>query len=98
MQKTKTKPKAADLLTLDDLVERWGWPVSVVKKAVRGNIPFFQPDSTSLRINWELARFRLEAVQEWERNTDRPAKRTTATPRQAAATPAVARPKKPWDY
>jgi hypothetical protein len=66
--KTRRRPKTADLLTIDDLADRWGGSLAVVKRLVRsGSVPFFSLVPTDLRIEWSQVRFRLDAIVEYER-------------------------------
>ncbi len=59
-----------NLLTVDDLAERWGLTALQVRKLVkRDGLPFisFQPSKPGrMNISWRFIRFDPEAVATWE--------------------------------
>jgi len=64
---------AKELMTIRDLAERWGVSVDTAKKHVRRRgVPFFQIGTDAdMLVNWKTARFRLEAVRQWEQQSER---------------------------
>lgn len=64
-----TKPTTPDLMTIDDLAARWGITVEMVKRQVRSaGVPFFALNPTVCKISWAYVRFRVEAIEEWEKS------------------------------
>jgi hypothetical protein len=57
------------LMTLAELAERWGVPKRAAAAIVRRHlVPFLMLGSApDMRVSWRVARFRPEAIEEWER-------------------------------
>ncbi len=59
----------SELLTIQDLAKRWGLPLRAAKRAchLRG-VPYIPLRGTpKLRTPWNYVRFRLDAIEAWER-------------------------------
>lgn len=56
------------ILTLSDLSKRWQCSRVVAKRIIRDRgVPFVALSESDQRVNWNLVRFRLDSLQEWER-------------------------------
>lgn len=56
------------ILTIGDLADRWQHSVKETIRTCREQgVPFIPMRRNDMRVNWMKARFRLDAIEAWER-------------------------------
>lgn len=76
------------ILTIDELAARWRMSVGKAKRICRVlSVPFVRlGPPTDMRVCWKAVRFRVDAIEQWERQNQSEFPAVDAAPRPKEAT------------